>query len=76
MDNKPRTSVIIQNAIVNADRSQLWLSKQTGIPLTTLRRKLDGHSDFFLGEVARIASALELTPCELLPTEFCRKEVA
>ena len=68
-------SQIIVTAIKAEERSQLWVSKKTGIPLTTLRRKLDGHSDFSLSEVARIAFVLGVAPCELLPDDFRCSEV-
>lgn len=76
MDTKHTASQIILTAIVEAERSQMWVSRKTGIPLTTLRRKLDGHSDFLLSEVAKIAMALERHPAELLPEPFQSEAVA
>jgi class 3 adenylate cyclase len=40
------------------DRSQVWLSDQTGIPLTTLHRELRGQTPFNLDHLARVATAL------------------
>lgn len=76
MDTNETASQIILAAINDADRSKLWVSRQTGIPLTTLRRKLDGHSDFLLSEVARIAHALDCHPVDLLPQVFREEQVA
>ena len=46
------------------------LSKATGIPLTTLKRKLDGYSEFTVGEIGRLAIALDVPGSELLPAEL------
>ena len=46
------------------------LSERTGIPQTTLYRKLRGQADFYVGEVASIAEALSVEPRELLPPEL------
>jgi len=46
------------------------LAKATGIPLTTLKRKLDGYSEFTVGEIARLAVALGVAGVELLPPEL------
>lgn len=48
---------------------------KTGIPRTTLNRKLKFGGDFGVYEVARIAIALNLDPGELLPKEFKIKRV-
>jgi DNA-binding phage protein len=74
MDTNEDASKIILQAILDAERSQQWVAEKSGIPATTLRRKLQGQSDFYLAEVANIAQALNLTPSELLPSEF-RPEV-
>lgn len=74
MDTKQDASNIILQAILDAERSQQWVANKSGIPVSTLRRKLQGHADFRLGEVASIAQALNLAPASLLPTEF-RAEV-
>lgn len=47
------------------ERSQVWLSDQTGIPRTTLIRRLSGHAPFTLAEIAAIASALGIDVDEL-----------
>lgn len=70
MDTKEDASRIILQAILDAERSQQWVANKAGIPVTTLRRKLQGHTDFRLGEVASIAQALNVNPAELLPSTF------
>lgn len=70
MDTKKDASQIILQAILDAERSQQWVADKAGIPVTTLRRKLQGHTDFRLGEVASIAQALNVNPAELLPSTF------
>jgi DNA-binding phage protein len=76
MDTNTDASQIIFKAILDAERSQSWVANKSGIPVTTLRRKLQGQGDFRLGEVASIAQALNLTPADLLPTEFFREVIA
>lgn len=70
MDTNEDASRIISQAILDAERSQQWVANKAGIPVTTLRRKLQGHTDFRLGEVASIAQALNVNPAELLPSTF------
>ena len=53
-------------------RSQKWVAEAANIPLTTFRRKLKDGSTFTLAEVLSIALALEVSPTDLLPTEFER----
>lgn len=49
---------LVADARRRADLTDSQLSSTTGIPRTTLRRKLDGHDDFRLTELARISEAL------------------
>jgi predicted transcriptional regulator len=74
MDTKQDASQIILQAILDAERSQQWVANKAGIPVTTLRRKLQGQTDFRLSEVANIACALNVNPSDLLPHSF-RSEV-
>lgn len=76
MDTKEDASRIILQAILDAERSQQWVADKAGIPATTLRRKLQGHGDFRIGEVANIAQALNINPADLLPRAFRVEEVA
>lgn len=40
--------------------SEALLAMRSGIPRTTLKRRLDGHSAFNVAELAAIATALEV----------------
>lgn len=57
--------------LASAERSQQWTAEKAGMAYSTFRRKL--HSDvptFTVHELARIASALNVSPSQLLPAEF------
>lgn len=44
----------------------VWLCDTTGIPRSTLLRRLNGHTPFTLSEIDRIATALRVSPNTLL----------
>jgi transcriptional regulator with XRE-family HTH domain len=50
--------------------SQTLLAERSGIPYSTLNRKLGGYSTFNMVEVFRIAQALEVAPVAILPASF------
>lgn len=50
--------------------SQTLLAARSGIPYSTLNRKLGGVGTFNLVEVYRIAGALEVEPVALIPESF------
>lgn len=50
--------------------SQTRLAAQSGIPYSTLNRKLGGFGSFNMIEVYRIAKALGVEPVSLLPASF------
>lgn len=52
------------------------LAESTGIPYSTLGRKLDGFSDFTMPDIYRIAKALGVAPASLLPAAFTAKAAA
>ena len=54
--------------IARAERSKAQVARLTGIPEATFRRKLAGHGDFTVPELARVARALNVEPASLLPT--------
>lgn len=54
----------------SAEMSRAALALKSGIPLTTLRRKLDGLVGFNFEELYRIAAALSTTPSAFTPREF------
>lgn len=49
---------LVEDARRQADVTPFALARKAGIPRSTLIRKLDGHDDFRLSELARIADAL------------------
>lgn len=70
VNNTSATHQKIEAARVGTEYSRNQLSTRTGIPYTTLTRKLNGISDFTVGEIGRIADALGVPPWDLLPDEF------
>jgi len=46
------------------------LATVTGIPFSTLRRKLAAQADFTLSDVVEIAEALGVSPAALVPAAF------
>lgn len=76
MEQITETHELISEAIKSAERSQAWVANKTGIPVTSLRRKLRGLSEFQVTEVALIAEVLNMQPFELLPKSFQRDVVA
>lgn len=55
-----------------ADRTKRWLSDRSGIPYSTLDRKLKGHVDFTFTELSAIADVLGIAPWKLTPPAFSR----
>lgn len=60
----------VQAALVKEDRSKRWLSDKTGIPYSTLNRKMSGHVEFRFSELLYIAEALRVAPQMFLPHGF------
>ncbi|WP_333810751.1 helix-turn-helix domain-containing protein [Timonella senegalensis] len=60
----------VQNALDNEQRSKRWLSDTTGIPYSTLNRKMSGHVEFRFSELLSIAEALHISPKKFLPQGF------
>jgi hypothetical protein len=56
----------VASAIERADQSTLSVSNATGIPRTTLIRRLNGNSPFTVTELADIATFIDMSPVELL----------
>lgn len=70
MENNPDTVAGRVAAVMRSDdRSIKSTAEAAGIPLTTFRRKLAGHTDFTVTEIARLANALDVAPHDLLPFE-------
>lgn len=54
-------------AIKESGVTTVWLCAETGIPRSTMQRRLSGHSPFNLNELDVIAKALRLPVTALLP---------
>lgn len=52
------------------------LADEAAIPYSTLRRKLREPMSLTMGDLLRLADALETTPASLLPERFRAAEVA
>ena len=61
-----RTAMAVEAAIDAAGQSQLGVSDATGIPRTTLIRRLRGLSPFTIAELEAIAEVLGVTVSDLL----------
>ena len=48
------------------ERSQRWLADKSGIPLTTLTRKLRGHRPFDVVELSGVVRALDLDLAQVI----------
>lgn len=51
------------------DLSEVILADDTGIPRTTLRRRLTGNSDWLTGELVAISARLDVPLLDLLADE-------
>lgn len=60
--------------LTRADRSKRWLSEQTGIPYSTLDRKMRARGDFTFTDLAKIAAALGVSPSAFTPPVFLPAE--
>ena len=63
-------SAQIEKALKRVERTQKWTADKSGIAHTTFHRKMNGGSDWTVGELARIAQVLDIHPLDLLPDEF------
>lgn len=57
-------------SILRAGRSRASIASAAGIPYSTFCRKLDGHTEFTIGELIRVAHAVGVLPSEYAPDEF------
>lgn len=77
MDNPTSTQTLtaqkVAAAVDAAGISLLGLANQTGIPRTTLHRRMTGHSSFYMEELHTIAKALSVPVTEFVVTD---KDVA
>lgn len=63
-------------SILRADRSRRSVAAAAGIPATTFKRKIDGHVEFTMGELIRIARVLDVSPSTLVPPAFLARDAA
>lgn len=61
---------LIAAALGRAERTKSWLSERTGIPRTTLTRKLTGKTDITIADIYAIAMALDVEPAALAPASL------
>jgi predicted transcriptional regulator len=59
----------VSKQIAESGVTVVWLCEKTGIPRSTLLRRLGGHSPFDLNELDRIAEALRVPPSALMAVE-------
>lgn len=59
---------VIRSRVDGNGQSITALGDRCGIPRATLYRKLDGHTDFTVSEIAKIAVFLGMPPAELVAT--------
>lgn len=57
----------VSEAIKEHGVTVVWLCERTGIPRSTLNRRLTGAAAFDMNELDRIASALRISTASLLP---------
>ena len=70
MENAPPLGLTINETISRHGYTRNQISQLAGIPYTTLTRKLEGHADFTIRELGKIAKTLDLTIGEIIPTEI------
>lgn len=67
---------MISAAIERSGTSRLEIATLTGIPLTTLRRKLMGRSPINLEDIFLIADALGIPPVSITPNVLTSEAAA
>lgn len=60
----------VRKAIAESGLTKTQVSEATGIPYSTLNRKVAGLSEFSLTELYRIACALRVSPSVFTPPAF------
>lgn len=68
MDINRETASRVQSALDAAGRTPLAVSEQTGIPRTTLLRRLTGTSPFTIAELDLISVLLDVPVHSLIPS--------
>lgn len=68
MDITRGTAERVSAAIEAAGQTHLAVAEQTGIPRTTLLRRLSGAAPFTITELERVADLLDVPVHSLIPT--------
>lgn len=61
-----RVATAVSAQIEDSGVTIVWLCERTGIPRSTMVRRLSGHTPFNLNELDRIAEALRISTGRLL----------
>ena len=67
---RTEVALLVNAAKGEAEMTRTNLADATGIPYTTLGRKLNGHADFTFDELYRLAIALGKRPSDFTPRTF------
>lgn len=72
MDHSPAQELAdkVAASILRAGRTKASVAAAAGIPHTTFTRKINGHTEFTMSEVLRIAEVVDVAPGSLLPAVF------
>lgn len=76
IDIAERTAQAVSQAIVTSDKSLRSVADETGIPISTLRRKIKGVGEFAPSELYRLSLALDTTVGDLIPADVLTGKVA
>lgn len=76
MDITKRTAERVAAGIESAGLTALAVSEETGIPRTTLHRRLTGTSPFTITELGNIATLLNVAPESLIGATDTRAQGA
>lgn len=78
MDHTPAQEVAdkVAAGILRSGRSKSSVAAEVGIPSTTFGRKINGHVEFSLSELLRIADALGVAPASFVPAAFSPRVAA
>lgn len=66
-NNTKQISDKVASAIARNDRSLASVAEAVGIPKTTFNRKINGRTDFYMGELIAIAVTLGVGLDEFVP---------
>ena len=76
IDIAERTAQAVSQAILSSDKSLRTVADETGVALSTLRRKLKGIGEFTPSELYRLSLSLNTTVGDLIPTDVLTGKVA